>query len=125
MPSPEDSAPPGSSVISLTLPGNPASGHAGLTTDLAGVSSGQIQHMEEQAQLAAQAELLLAQVVLDQAAHRLQEIQHLAETEQSGEVPVAAGVWAGLGHLPPGSCSCSRRWGCGAPGPQTGSCCNV
>lgn len=40
--------------------------------------------MEEQAQLAAQAEFLLAQVVLHQAADWLQEIQHLAETLQSG-----------------------------------------
>lgn len=130
MPSPEDSAPPSSwsPAISLTLPGSPAC-HPhitpGLTTDLAGVSSGQVQHVEEQAQLTAQAELLLAQVVLDQAADRLQEIQHLAETEQSEEVPGTAVAWAGLGHLPPGSCSCSRRWGCGAPAPQTASCCNA
>lgn len=130
MPSPEDPAPPSScsSVISLTLPGSPAPQPRttpGLTTDLAGVSSGQVQHVEEQAQLAAQAELLLAQVVLDQAADRLQEIQHLGRARAVRGGPRAMVVWAGLGHLPPGSCSCSRRWGYGAPGPQTASCCNA
>lgn len=33
--------------------------------------------MEEKAQLTCQAELLLAKVVLDQTANRLQEIEHL------------------------------------------------
>lgn len=33
--------------------------------------------MEEEAQLTCQAELLLAKVVLDETAHRLQEIEHL------------------------------------------------
>lgn len=69
-------------ALSLLLHSTP-----GLATDLAGVSPGQVQHVEEQAQLAAQAELLLAQVILDQAADRLQEIQHLAETGLSGAVP--------------------------------------
>lgn len=27
--------------------------------------------------------------------------------------------------FPPGSCSCSRRWGCGAPGQRTRFCCSV
>lgn len=54
MPSPEDLAPPSScsSAISLTLPGSPARWPhitPGLTTNLAGVSSGQVQHVEEQA----------------------------------------------------------------------------
>ena len=64
----------------------------GLPTDLAGVSSRQVQHVEEQAQLTAQAELLLAQVVLHQAADRLQEIQHLAETERSGRARGRSGL---------------------------------
>lgn len=34
-------------------------------TDLTGVASGEVQHVEEEAQLAGQAELLLAKVVLD------------------------------------------------------------
>lgn len=82
MPPPQDAPPPCSSVISC--PHYSCLTSSGLATDLAGVSSGQIQHVEEQTQLTAQAELLLAQVVLDQAADGLQEIQHLAETEASG-----------------------------------------
>lgn len=122
MPSLQDTTAPCSSVISyphyscLTL--------SGLATDLAGVSSGQIQHVEEQTQLAAQAELLLAQVVLDQAADRLQKIQHLAEAETSGWSRGCDGLGR-AGHHPPGSCSCSRHWGYGAPGLQTESCYNA
>lgn len=120
MPSPEDMAPPGAPAASLTPPGSPIC----HPTDLAGVSAGQVQHVEKQPQLAAQAELLLAEVVLHQAANRLQEIQHLAKTGGQGGSGGAIAGWAGLG-VPPGSCSCSRRWGYGAPALQTASCCNV
>ena len=48
---------------------------------LAGVSPRQVQHMEEEAKLTCQTELLLAEVILDQAADWLQEIQYLKEKQ--------------------------------------------
>lgn len=41
---------------------------------LTGISTRQIQHVEEEAKLAGQAELLLAQMILDETADWLQEI---------------------------------------------------
>lgn len=49
---------------------------------LAGVSSAQIQHMKEEAELTGQTELLLTQVILHQASNWLQEIQHLGTKER-------------------------------------------
>ncbi|KAG9333974.1 hypothetical protein JZ751_009290, partial [Albula glossodonta] len=46
-------------------------------------ASGIVQHVEEEAQLTGQAELLLAQVILHQAADGLQEIQHLDQSKSS------------------------------------------
>lgn len=41
---------------------------------LTGISTRQIQHVEEEAELTGQAELLLAQMILDETADWLQEI---------------------------------------------------
>lgn len=49
---------------------------------LAWISSAQIQHTKEEAELTGQAELLLTQVILNQASDRLQEIQNLATEER-------------------------------------------
>lgn len=50
---------------------------------LAGVSSAQIQHVKEEAELTGQTELLLTQVILYQAPDWLQEIQHLPRHTRS------------------------------------------
>ena len=58
--------------------GGGVGGGGGGGVYLTRVTAGQVQHVEEEPELTGQAELLLAEVVLHQAADGLQEVQHLA-----------------------------------------------
>ncbi len=50
---------------------------------LAGVSSAQVQHVKKESQLTGQTELLLTQMILNQAPDWLQEVQHLPQHTQN------------------------------------------
>ena len=100
------------------------------------VTTGQVQHVEEEAELTGQAELLLAEVVLHQAADGLQEVQHLARPRAEPSANTALVLPVKTNHQEEGtmfhnrkslpvSCSYSMHWECAAPGLQTGFCCSA